>query len=313
MYKYLLVFIFLRNIVSEKSRDVVVRQLTFIAKIYIVVALFCGIISQFINIGMTPLTGRYGIKAFTFVFGTSMFPISVIVCLLIISFSKKKSNYFILYFIFSFIILILVTKGVFYSFLAFCIVFFITIRNKESKINIIHLILSLITLIYISTYQINTYLQRDADNSIRMLFIEYGFLTANKYMPFGSGFATYGSAEAAKNYSPLYYEYGFNKFYGMGEEGGKFLHDNYWATIVGELGYFGFVIFFVILYFTFRIVNDYKEISSRSKILIMSTLLMLYVSSVATGIIKSVSGTFLFSVLAILLPKNNNEIVRHKR
>ena len=78
---------------------------------------------------------------------------------------------------------------------------FIWRRKKETKFTTGNTLILSICIMIASTLQINTYL-RD-EESPRMVLLRYGFKTANKYLPFGSGFATYGSDMAARYYSEI--------------------------------------------------------------------------------------------------------------
>ena len=53
---------------------------------------------------------------------------------------------------------------------------------------------------------------------------------------------------AISEYSKLYYEYGFNKRWGMSEEYHPFLMDSYYPQIIGQFGYFGSVLYFSFLF-----------------------------------------------------------------
>lgn len=219
---------------------------------------------------------------------------------LVLSFLKIKN--FSFYLIISFITLLLTTKGTIYAFIVFYIIFIL--HHQRDKINVKTLIMSSVGIILISSYQIKTYISNS--DSVRMVFLRFAVKTANDYFPLGSGFATYGSAEAAKNYSFLYFKYGFDQIWGLSEKLGMFLHDNYWATIIAELGYIGFILMLMIFYSLYKIFNDYRMPIVRQKYLIIAALLMMVVNSIGTGIIKSDGGVFLFTLLAVLVPKHAN-------
>ena len=149
-----------------------------------------------------------------------------------------------------------------------------------------------------SSLQINTYL-RNTD-SPRMLLIRYGIKTANRFFPLGSGFATYGSDMAGKNYSPLYHEYGFEKYWGMGEgENGFFLNDNYLGCILGQSGYFGLALFIAILVLIFLDINKIKNYGRDVKALTTAIYIGLVVTAIGTAIIKSSGGVFVFAMLGL--------------
>lgn len=301
MYKQFLVFVLLRKVLSEHERHVFVNFLTPLSKFYIILTFILALLSQFVNIGMT-FDERYGIKAFSFVFGNpSVFGISVIACLLIISASTLPNRKFVLYVLLSFVTLLQTTKGVIYSFITvYFIIFFI---DNKANIKIRHLIIFATAICLISTYQINTYI---ADhNSPRMHLLLNSFKVAYDYAPLGSGFATYGGEQAKQHYSPLYVKYGFPYVYGLGMgrhngNHGNFLNDDYLAMIIAQTGYFGTLIYTIILFQLFQILNKDKHSPIRYKTIAMAAFSMLVVCSIGTGIIKSTNGVFLFALLAIL-------------
>ena len=92
-------------------------------------------------------------------------------------------------------------------------------------------------------------------NAPRYLFFYYGGKTANTYFPLGSGFATFGSDQAARNYSRLYYQYGFNSLFGMNTEDGSFLSDTFWPMAIGQFGWIGsilYILIYVRIFFSFK-------------------------------------------------------------
>ena len=298
IYKQFLVFIFLRAIISEKEKVVFIESLISISKIFILLVCALALISQFIDLGMTQ-GERYGIKAFFFVSGNhSALGISIIACLLVVAASNVSQRKFAIYLLGAFITLLLTTKGVIYSFVIFTIIIY-TIVNKGT-IKVVHLFVLVGSLLFISSYQITTYFMDEG--SARMLFLATSVDIAKDFFPLGSGFATFGGDQARINYSSLYFEYDFNSAYGLGkgEDRGMFLNDNYLAMIIGQTGYVGMVLYGILLYYLFQIMNKDYQLSNRYKILSMAALLMLIVSSIATGIIKSTNGVFLLSMLSIL-------------
>lgn len=82
----------------------------------------------------------------------------------------------------------------------------------------------------------------------RAKFLIYAFITANQYFPMGAGFGTFASATAAKYYSNLYYQYNFNESWGMSPTDTRFLTDNYYPQIIGQLGYIGAAVWVTLVY-----------------------------------------------------------------
>lgn len=306
IFKQFLIYLALTSILNQRDRLVFVTKLVPLAKVYIIVSFFFSIISQFYDLGITNIE-RYGIKSFAFLSGNSTgFGITIIFCLLILASAKIRNITFLIYLSLSFIPLILTTKGVIYSFLMFSVVIFLF--SKRAIIKKRHIVLLASALIVISTFQIRTYFL-DIKHP-RIVLLATSYVIAENYFPLGTGFATYGSEQARANYSPLYKKYGFQNIYGLSKRNDMFLNDNYIASIAAQTGFFGIFLYLIILYAIFKKINNDRSISFRLKVLMLATILMLYVSSVATGIIKTSNGVFLFSVLAILQSNKKESYAR---
>ena len=63
-----------------------------------------------------------------------------------------------------------------------------------------------------------------------------------EYFPFGSGFGTFGTAAAAKIYSPLYYKYNLDSIWGLAPDAPMFLADAFYPTLA-QFGLVGIGLF----------------------------------------------------------------------
>ena len=289
-------FIVYRHIAMFDKNQKILNYLVFPSKLLILSGSFFGFISLFFNIGMTS-GKRYGIPAFQFIFANhARFGYIVACCLLILMIAKVEPKKLIIYKILSLFCMILTTKGVVYIIVICYLLLQLMWRNKkELKFTLKNIVFLVIGTLAISGLQINTYLKDST--SPRVILLKYGFKTANTYFPFGSGFATYGSDSAARNYSPLYDLYGFDKYYGLTREYGAFLNDCYSGMVFGEFGYIGAIIFIAILVLIFIAVNKTDSLGKGVKAMIMAIFIGLIVSSIGTAIIKSSIGVFVFAVL----------------
>ena len=112
---------------------------------------------------------------------------------------------------------------------AFCI-------RKEKEFKWWYLIPFALLIYFIAADQFSFYFSGDR---ARNVLLRYGILTAKNYFPFGSGFATYGTAIAQQNYSELYHIYNFSAYWGLSAQHGSFLTDNYWPAVMAEFGFIG--------------------------------------------------------------------------
>lgn len=260
-----------------------------------------GVISQFVDLGMSADGSiRYGIRSYSFLLGNEgRYGIVVACALLILLYTTENKRRVFCYEMLALINIILTTKGVAYIIAALYVTFRLTfiLIEKRKRFNLKTILPIAAAGVGVSGYQIQNYLLNNI--SPRMLLIRYGFVTANTYFPFGSGFATYGSHEAAIAYSPLYIEYGWYHKFTMGFNSREALDDNYLATIIGESGYFGFVLFISLLSSVCLQVNRIKSLDTKCKSLVLSILACLMICFLATGITKSSIGVMAFTVLGV--------------
>lgn len=297
-WKIFVGFITGKYIALNYDDEYVVDSFEILCKIMLVVGALCGFVSLFMDIGMASYSAdqRYGIPAYYFVFGNSGRYGVIVGCELLFILWKNREENVWAYELLALINMLLTTKGVVYIILVTYILLQILFRklNKNQKIDIKTIIPLGIVGMAASSYQITSYLLDE--NAPRALLIRYGFKTANSYFPFGSGFATYGSSEAVKHYSRLYELYGWGNKWTMGKQNGDALNDNYLATIIGEVGYVGLIIFVCLFVNVFRQVNAIR-CDVKSKAMIMSIYIDMLVCFLATGITKSSIGMMVFVVI----------------
>ncbi|MBJ7473209.1 MAG: O-antigen ligase family protein [Solirubrobacteraceae bacterium] len=78
-----------------------------------------------------------------------------------------------------------------------------------------------------------------ASTAARSLLYSTSFDIGLVNFPFGAGFGRFGTATAFDYYSPIYYEYGLNRNYGLAPVTGRFGTDTFWPAILGETGWIG--------------------------------------------------------------------------
>lgn len=298
LVKIFIVFIVYKQVAEHDTKKRIINYLAPISKLSIWSGSICGLISMFFDIGMTG-EKRYGIPQYNFIFVSgSRYGYIIACCLLILMFtdiSKTKLNIYKILTVFN---LIIITKGVVLIILVSYLTLSLIWKNKkETKFTPANVTFLSLVILISSFFQINKYI-RDRE-SPRMALLRYGFKTANKYLPFGSGFATYGSDMAARYYSVLYKQYGFTNRYGLNQTYGAFLNDCYLGMVFGEFGYIGAIIFFIMVGFVFVPINKIT-ISKGIKILSLSIFIALIISAIGTAIIKSSIGVFVMCVLGMV-------------
>lgn len=300
-FSFLFVFYCFEN---KKTKESVLHFFSPIAKIFIVLAFATALLNLFINVGVSNGSSRYGIKQFTFYFYnyahqyyySCFFMISVLIC-----HEKKKSA--LIYAIIGLITVALTLKGpAIISLMVFLVSYYFL--KKHKKINCFFYLLVGILIFVLGTYQIQTYFFDFT--SPRMLFYKYGLITANRYFPFGSGYATFGSDMASRYYSPLYYQYGFNTFWGMTPSDGRFLNDVGVPRFFAQNGYVGFAIFVlgISIFIRKNFIKKYYSVITFSMILSIS--ICLAVHWLGSSNLSSSSGMVGLIALGLLL--SNKEV-----
>lgn len=190
-----------------------------------------------------------------------------------------------------------------------CVVFIALVIFVKGKINFtsVSTLLKVAALgcvvIFFTWTKFNAYyvegFQDDAQEMARPLTYETGMKIMFKdYIPFGSGLGSFGTAAAAKEYSPLYYEYQLDEIWGLRPENPMFLADAFYPT----LAEFGIVGLFFFLWFWKRRLWECNKIPNIVYYrMALMAILALALESTADSSYLSGKGMGYFMVLALCL------------
>jgi hypothetical protein len=92
-----------------------------------------------------------------------------------------------------------------------------------------------------------SYVAESAESVPRFAMLSGAITIAKDYFPLGSGYATYGGAQAIYNSLNVFAEAGVDRLWWYQQ--GKFLTDSYWPMVIGELGLVGFVLYISAFWF----------------------------------------------------------------
>lgn len=294
-------FIVYKQIAEYDKKCKILGYLAPAAKLLILSGAFFAFLSLFLDLGMTG-TGeiRNGLPQYNFIFvNGSRYGYIVACSLLILMINNIPRQKMIFYEVSALFTMVLINKGVVLIVVAIYLVLKFLWRGKrEAKFTLKNASLIVVGVLAVSGYQIDTYLKNL--NSPRMILLRYGLKTANTYFPLGSGFATYGSDMAAKNYSSLYTLYGFENMYGLTPDNTSFLNDCYLGMVFGQFGYLGSILFCAIMITIFVILLRCNFLNKSIKAMVLAVFLGLVISSIGTAIIKSSIGVFVFAVLGTI-------------
>lgn len=288
IFKFYFVYVGIKDISDKTYRKVKIKNIinvtTFLVKIYLLILSVFSLINIFININMH-YEIRYGIRAFSFIYGTpghiinQMTYILIILCIHKTIFPKKNN---LIYIILSLIIIIstLRTRG-FILVLVFLGLYYYLIFRKKKKIGFQILIL-LISVITLGFSQFKYYFF--SGDKPRSRFVKGAIELVKEYFPLGTGFGTFGSSSATDYYSQLYYRFNFNLRYGMKPNEKLFLNDNYWPMIFAQIGFLGALIFILFLIlFCKDVWNNFKNKGEICKLISLFYIFDIIFSSVQSS------------------------------
>lgn len=304
--KFLWVFFAAKYYIDSQTVKDVCRILKPIAILFCVVAGVLAIVSQMVDLGMSTSV-RYGIKGFRFFFPMSFQFLAVaIVAIGILVLNEKRIMQRKIVVFACCVGLLMTTKS---SPIFFVVIFFVLsyyFRKKE-KLRISTIVFLSLIVVLLGKYQIETYLMNE--DAPRHLFFYYGGVTANEYFPLGSGFATFGSDQAARNYSELYYRYGFDSLFGMNPDDGSFLSDTFWPMALGQFGWFGAILYIGVYFRVFLSFSKYK-LSATQKAFVYAVYLSHIIHAIGSAILSSASG--IIGVIGLVLVLANGKTYQQK-
>lgn len=152
--------------------------------------------------------------------------------------------------------------------------------------------------------------EQDAEEMARPASYRTGLqIMFHDYIPFGSGLGSFGTAAAAKEYSPLYFKYGLNNVWGLNPENPMFLADAFYPTLA-EFGIFG--LFFFLLFWKRRLQEANRIPDIVYYRMALMCILALALESTADSSYLSGKGMGYFMILAVCLNAGFKQ-VRTKR
>lgn len=190
-----------------------------------------------------------------------------------------------------------------------CVVFIALVVFVKSKINYtsVATLLKVAALgavvIFFTWTKFNAYyvegFQEDAEAMSRPATYETGMqIMFHDYVPFGSGLGSFGTAAAAKEYSPLYFKYHLNEIWGLDPTNPMFLADAFYPT----LAEFGIVGLFFFLWFWKRRLWEANKIPNLIYYrMALMCILALALESTADSSYLSGKGMGYFMILALCL------------
>lgn len=297
-----IVFVYASCIISQKTKNKICKTLYFIALLFIPIAFGFGVLNLFSNIGMT-YDIRYGIRSYEFIYRNPAALNEAILCLLAIVYKEKNKHMYIYSIIAILTVLFTLRGATFGLILVFFYLIIIIKDNRTFKIKFYHIGIAGILALAIGKNQVVYYLLKESPRSI---MLGNSFKVALRFFPLGSGFATYGSDQAFKNYSSLYREFGYNSIYWLSQKGGYAANDNFWPMIIGQFGFLGIIIYGMLIKIQFDYVLK-NQVNKEIKVIQIVLYVLIIISSLGNAIFTSVSGMMVIIFISLLMTNNEFE------
>lgn len=280
------------------------RFLEFILWIYFIIAILDTKFNFISSMGV-----RNGIKSISMGFSHPSTFEYFIICIMIIRLFinvkfREKINQFYITLIQSTILIILAGRSKGIAFIAlFTLCYFIAKYFK--RFNLKYMLATSPIVVCLSMDRITTSLL--STEEARNVLYRTSFEIANEYFPLGSGFSTFGSDFSRVRYSPLYFKYGISNVWGLSQDKNSFITDTQWASVIGESGYIGVLLFFISLIYILAILLKISK-DSLVKLSLVSLLGYGIISSISDSILVSFRGAGIFFIVAFLISIERYEL-----
>ncbi|MHA5102999.1 hypothetical protein R5R40_02330 [Oenococcus oeni] len=300
--KPFLIFSAIYQLSESNTLDKLRKLFSVTIKMFFLIALLFCFLNQLKIVNMSQTTNN-SIRDFQFFFD---FPVSFsifVLALFGIIVDKKISLFKQSYFWVCLILVISTLKSQSLFFITFFVFLSILTNKRKSEIKIRTVVLISFFSFFSVVPAVLNYFHTSV-YSPRQVLMSGGINLFKQYFPFGSGFATFGSTMASKNYSPIYLNFGYASLYGMGLDGNKsFLSDNFFAELIGELGLIGILIFGILSIVVARVFIVSKLNKNLSSYCI-SMFISLIAINLSSSFFSSSPGALMMCVLAVISKSN---------
>lgn len=299
MVKIPVVFIYVLGILKNKERKIILNNLVPLARIFTFVCFICTILNLFTDIGMS-YDIRYGFRSFRFVYNNPGSLALILICtyvLLIVEggqINKILGRCGLFAMFLTFRAVALATTGI-----IVCLKLYSMSKDikKRKKFRIAGLIPIGLIAVIAGWNQIDTYFLHE--ETPRLLLLKGSIFVFQKYFPFGSGFATYGSSQAFEVYSILYRQLGFDMVYGLSPRAGYYANDTFWPMMLAQFSLIGVLAYLYLLYLQVQVVFSIRN--KKKRFPIASLLAYVFINSMAAAVYTSALGMFVYIFIGLLV------------
>lgn len=245
---------------SEKSKQKLQDWICRFIRTLIVVLFTCAILTQAVNIGMGADV-RYGLISFKFLFPNAAglntyFYLYMVLFSITMYKNGKLRKYTTLYACMAVIVWALTLRSRAVAFAALYIVLYYWIirkgMSKETfKFKWYYLLFGVALVVLLGWSAVEKYfILNEGQARYQLMYISIDI--AKDYMPFGTGFGTFGTEASRAYYSSIYVLYGLSSLWGLSKTHPLYITDQYWMGILGQFGVIGVGIVIILLIFLYR-------------------------------------------------------------
>ncbi len=292
---------------SEKELEKIFANLALVVRALVYVGCVCAVVSQFVNIGMR-YDVRHGLHSFQFIY-THAALLNIMcysfVVIQTVDLKVHRQNRFSLLCTMFLWASTLRVRAFFYV-VVYVLLAWLILRRKgkrlpmPAKLGVGAVLAAAAAVIARDQFQ---YYFGAGSRTPRYALVRGGIRTFLHYFPLGSGFGTYGSYAARKYYSPLYYQYGFTHVWGLSPRYNSLLTDNYWPSVMAQLGLIGLVLMVLLLAAIVRFALRVTQDQPYERLAALTGLICVYVASVATDSFSHYTTVAVFFFAALAMQK----------
>lgn len=276
-----------------------------VSKILVTVSLILAVLNLAKIINLTAGYDRFGVHSFSLgshpSATSSIF--AMITCLFL--YDRDKN---IKWITFSLILEILTFR---FKAIAFTLAVVLASFFMKRKISLVKIGIIGIAVVLIAWNQIVFYFF--SSTASRAVALNTSIQIANSLFPLGGGLATFGTNASGMYYSRAYVIYNLSNRWGFMKDNYAYIGDGGWASIIGQFGWIGTIIFICILYLLLKSILNRNRNAQHAEILpYISVLGYLLIASTNEAIFTSAYAIFFGLILVIMLKKDvkRKEVVK---
>lgn len=305
---FLAVYLYFEDGSRKRTREITLRYLNRLCRILVVPGVLLALLNLITDIGMHT-EYVYGLRAFHYIFlrvGNLNGVCAEILIILTANLQyllseKQKKNQLIFIGLTLLLMMSTLRSRAFIYIIIYIVGYCFFIKGKRIKVRMRYFVPVGVAGAYIGWPKIQFYFIRST-RTARAVLLRYGLKTAIDYFPAGAGFGTYGTYAAKAYRSLLYSKYNFSNYYGLSEEFGAFLTDDYWPAIIAEFGFIGAIIMVGLIASIFRIILNKTENNSILRFAALFGISRLCIESLVSSSFFHTSAVIMLALIGLVLP-----------